>query len=1572
MSVKVIAGIKQSVKNMVLKVLEPYNIRYISPSDQKLLAKARKAKKKAAKEKKAALEKEYEIQAEMEAIEAEKQAAIDVENMELVELKEWLGDTDKNHVWVFNAGNDGQAFRGNPKFLFAYVNYYRPDVKAIWICRTDEIIEQIRNLGFRAYHLSSPAAGYAIGRVGVVVSEQVRGIMPFDESVKYLNLWHGWGFKPVERARVDDDDDLKFDLCPKYIKFNSFYQNNQILCVVNAIQENYFLTQMGVGRENILRCGYARCLYQKTYRPIVTFDHDILGAQGLPEDTKIAVYAPTFRKNRGNTFASALPDLMKLYERCEQNHMLLIFKMHPLMESETLFLTAKSTFAEKPYFMFWDNQNDIYEIMHKVDLLIYDYSSIFSDFLLAGVQHFIRYLFDGEDMAAAAGMNDDQEYYDNSRGRICRTFDELLAGIDRYEEDDEEEELGHFIARAWEYAGDDDLAKMVDSTLAFQIKDTQYPTLYSYDIFDTLLTRKGLAPDSIFFAMRDRMRADTTMGFARAFVERFPLRRKHTELGVREYMNKSLEQRATIKREVTLEQIYREIQILEDLTDEQTEYLIKLECDIEIDSVIPLPEQIDRIKELLAAGEKVILISDMYLPRDVIQKMLYKADPVLTTLELFLSNEYGTLKTDRLLFFEVYRSIKPFYYYGKWIHTGDNIGADQNQPRRMNIETRLVKKPEFTDIESSMVQQIGNYDAYKVAAMQARIRERYDFSRSDFVADFVAPLWVSYVDWAIRDAMKNGFETLYFVSRDGHPLKRIADALIETHGWKIKTKYIYASRRVWRVPSYIDKVDDEFFATYGGNFNDIHSKEKFISAACFEDEEHFKEVLPQIDLDSIDFNDWSDGQPGRKLARVLQANEAYHQYLLEYAAKYREISCEYLRQEVDPNEKHAYVEFFGRGYNQTCHSRIWNYAIGREVPLHYYYAHVLFPSEGNCIRHRMTTTDIQMFFIESLFANMPYKSIAEYERSEDGKIIPVKYPADCDMELFIAMEQLLPEYAREYAKLSLDDPMGLDKNLFDFQVFYFENNKTSPFIYNNFGGLVDAVSIYGDKKVFARPYTKGDIDKFMNGIPRGRGTMSITMSYYRSSPAVRKRYDEIYQLEPGDNVAGGTLLKTPAELANSAKFKKQLESNMGYASRFGKFYKKMCAETVVQSRVTLICDTKDDLPDSLYSICAALQKQDTFTVHVFLGARQMNGPEKQQMARVMAKSRYVLLCGTVPYFSGLELREGSTLVMLGASAFTLVKRGYGVSLKLKSEKKHREFLYRIRANEYDAPSDVIAEEICAEYALSPHNAQMLPGNAATDVYASQEYREAALEQLYEIFPEARDKKLLLYVPRLRKREHNQRYYELLDLEALHRAIGAEYVMIFDARGQKNLLTSCANRIEIEGFSKIINDEMRLRELVSVADVIVGDYRDTVFEAVLVDRPIYFTGFDYEKVQRDVNFIRDFSRLMPFPMVRTAEELVEQLRHIEDYDYVPMHAFKEKYLTYCDGHVGEKIVEHMIAVERANPSFPAVDEPEELEEAEADEGTEAAMQTDTEEENEAPTETENQTDGAPADTEQIEQ
>lgn len=1434
-------------------------------------------------------------------------SAVTDEDGSFKEFKRWFAGYDREHVWMFDAGHNGRRdFRGNPKYLFVYINRYRPDIRGYWYCEADAqaTIDQVKALGFIGVTEGSKEADYAVERTGVVVSEQLREYLPEKLlNTKYLNLWHGIGFKRIERARIEDGDDLRIGISRKYINYNSYMQNNQLLVVNSPVYEQEFMKDFGLDKSHLLRTGYLRCMYQQKYEPVCTFEHNLLAVKGLPDDTIIAVYAPTFRPKRGGAFQSGMRDLEKLYELCERKHVLLIFKVHPHIEKEMGFLNAWGQYGGRKYFWFWDNANDFYEIMDKVDLVIYDYSSIFSDFLCAGVKHFIRYIYD-EDEYMLDGITQGKEaYYDRTCGTVCRSFDELLYAVEHYNEISDSTEIERIYQKMWSYAGENDFEKTIEAVMNFKVTKRELPALYSFDVFDTLISRKGLHPYSIFYAVREKMKKE--QGFPEDFTARYPEIRHSAEMNVREYYRKTTDIRQSDKVEITMQEIFRRIADVYGITDRQADCLMEWEIEEEIRSVVPLTAQIDLVKYHLQKGDNVVLISDMYLPKNVIMQMLKKADPVLEELPLFLSNEYGVLKSSGLLYFEVYRSFKPFYSFGKWIHCGDNLKADQTAARKLGIQTRLVSKPEFSVMEDSMVKKLNNYDAYLVAAMQARLREESGFSVSEFVIDFVSMTMLPYVDWVIRDALSRGFKTLYFISRDGYPLKLIADALIETHKWEIKTKYLYASRRTWRIPSYFDKIDDIFWVPQGGNFNDITSKEELFKAMAV-DEDNFRRLLPHIDLDGIN---WDEDQQGRKLAPIIRNSEAYQEYVLRKAKEERRLVCGYLKQEIDASEKFACVEYWGRGYNQECMSRLWNYVVEKEEDCHYYYARSIYLTEGKCIRYNFTVRDTSLIFVEAIFANMPYGSIEQYEE-RDGKIEAVMVPVSYDRNLFDAMRTLLPRMAKQYAMLNLADPIGTDRKLYDFLLEYYEENKASKLIAENMGGLKYSQSMYGERIEFAKEYGLSDLDSFKNGIPRGKGTNSITMSYARAADEFKVKYNEMYQCEQEDEPAEGVLLNS-GEIDLNNRFRKKYETLSKRARKAADEYTRACGIQKVCRKVCVVSMSRNFENDTLYVLRKQLLSQEQIYVEWISAVR--DEAEDVQMMNQLAMAQYIIVEGNVTQLLGVSFRAETTVIGLLDRGFRLYHYGHGFRHKLKWRVRYEEFLYSLRASAVECGNLSYAGTTFRAYNLDAEAVDKLEGCCVTDVLFDEVFRAEAYEEIHGIFPETIDKKLVVYVPLPRKRRKSNEWLELLDIERLQELIGDKYVVALDFRGNHKLVEQCGNLVEIPGFSKDVSKMgISRRSLLVAADVIVGDYRDIFFESALLSKPVYATAADYGYIQEvAVNMAYDLQNVYPFPIVGDSDELAEKLGCLEQYDFEPLKVFCRKYLAGCDGHAAERLLKYII-------------------------------------------------------------
>lgn len=926
-------------------------------------------------------------------------------------------------LWVFNGGD---AFKGNPKWLFLYIVNYRKDITPVWLCYDIKTKDIITKLGYKACLFDSKEAQKIGEKAGVYVVDQYKEVIQeYLKGATILNLWHGVGCKKIEKGVGTGVLDQR--IIKKHILNETIYRKYTLLLVTSPLMEKHFIKYCDVASDKIIRAGYPCCDYPNE---IATFNHNILKEKGLPKDTKIAVYAPTYRENSlTNFFSTAIPDMEKLINVLKKNHYLLIFKMHPLMKNDFQYQNMYNAYKDNPNLLFWDNDYDFYEVMDQVDLAIVDYSSIFYDMLARGIKHFARYIFDYDNPESVRDFAFD--YMEMSCGTVCKDFNSFL-NIFSEKLKDESQELERIKNLFWAYAkGKESFDIIINRALSFE-PDENYtlPDLYSFDIFDTLIGRTTLKPEGIFKYVQEKMIASEET-FPYYLSMNFSKVRKHAEADCREYYKKSTIARGTDTIEISLDMIYEHIRKIYNLKDDQIRNMKNWELEAEYKSSIPYKENIEKVKQLKAEGKDVVLISDMYLPIDFVRKLLVKADPIFQKLPIFLSSELGVQKATKKLFYKVYHSLN--YCYGNWYHFGDNLRADGSIPRSLGIQTINHDVIKYGAYEEELVDFVDSYDAYQVAALLAKFKAEDHTSAEKYAYGYVSLYWVPYIYWALTHAMKHGIKCVYFISRDGHFLKQIADVLIQEKGWKIRTKYIYGSRKAWRIPSQIHEIDDDFFSGHG-NFVDIHSFDQLLEAADIS-ESDFIEIMPEL---AYLKKQQKIGEKELKLIRdALGASERYRAYILRKASEERKVVLKYLKQEINFNEKFAFIEYWARGYTQTCLARLLQEISGKVEDNIFYYARSIYPSEGHMIRYNFTTNKSSLIFIESLFANLPYQSIKKYELKDD-KVQPIiEKNTAVNKDLFNAFGDYLQRFSKDYANIDFLNADSTSRWLFDFFVILF-------------------------------------------------------------------------------------------------------------------------------------------------------------------------------------------------------------------------------------------------------------------------------------------------------------------------------------------------------------------------------------------------------------------------------------------------------------------------------------------------------------------------------------------------------
>ncbi len=1008
-----------------------------------------------------------------------------------------------NKLWIFNAG---LSFDGNPKWLFMYIQNNRPDIEAHWLCYTEESMNYIKKLGYKAHLYNSEQARKIGSRAGVyVVNQRKEAFQDYLEGITILNLWHGVGCKYIEK-RINYGI-LNERIAKKYIQNMHYYRNNELFLVTSPMMEKHFTEHCSLEEHTVLRGAYPNCF---SHDKVKTFDHDILKGRGLPDDTKIAVYAPTYRMlSTTSFFAGAMPDMERLIECLEKNNMVLIFKMHPKMMDDFQYLNLREMYKCSPRLIFWDNKDDMYEIFDKIDLAIVDYSSIFYDMLARGVKHFVRYIFDYDNKENITDFAFD--YLEMTCGPIAGSFDELLNILGNYEEIDTKDDLERIGNLFWGYAKENSsMDHIINSALEFKPLERELPKLYSFDIFDTLIGRSVLLPNGIFYYVTEKMK-QSDVKFPSYVIDNYFKIRPWAESNAREYYSKSIIYRGSDLCEISFDMIFDRIKTVYDLTDEQIELLKEWELEGEYRSSTPIKENIDYLKSLVENGEKVVLISDMYLSSDFIRRLLVKADPVFENVEIFVSSERGYQKTTKKLFLDVYHALD--YNYGEWIHYGDNPKSDDAFPRSLGIKTVSIPTLKVFKYEQILNEFIKTYDGYQISKLLTIFRNNNTNVIDNFAYRYTSFYFVPYINWVIKHALKQGIQCLYFVSRDGYHLKRVADAIIEKKQYPIKTKYIYGSRKAWRIPALVDEIDEEFWSEYG-NFLGIDSFSRLLKAAALT-EEQFKEMFPELMYLK---EQWTiDKKTANMLRDTFKASEKYRAYLLEYAKGKRENIEKYLTQEINFDEKYAFVEYWGRGYTQTSLAKIIWHLRGKEEDNIFYYARAIYPTHNHIIRYNFTTNNFSLIFVESIFANLHYKSIEEFVENENGVVEPVIEENENDKELQEAMEEYLPKFASDYVSLDFLDEDGCDYACFDFGLSYFHRHQNDPIWLKCFTQLKYAETTFGRRTEWAPPMTWKDIFASMRG--KYFVTKNKELSLQRSSKSVRFVYRFYYKHIKGKKLA---------------------------------------------------------------------------------------------------------------------------------------------------------------------------------------------------------------------------------------------------------------------------------------------------------------------------------------------------------------------------------------------------------------------------------------------------------------------
>lgn len=329
----------------------------------------------------------------------------------------------------------------------------------------------------------------------------------------------------------------------------------------------------------------------------------------------------------------------------------------------------------------------------------------------------------------------------------------------------------------------------------------------TFDLFDTLVERRVSEPADIFWlvGLRHYGRVQDA--------ERYAVARLQAELDAR---------RKATGPEVTMAQIMAELRQLLDLPDAEVSTLEQLELALEKNCITIKPEGAMLYDLAVATGKKVSILSDTYLPPDVIEEVIANAGYGAHE-SLYISNARNATKHDGSLFAE-WLSDSDERAPQRTLHVGDNQHSDIASARAKGFHAFPVQPSRKTFcshgfLARSWPDEVHGHLAWRLSLglvvhrrskLSAHTNSTAPYLGNPYLLGYatLGPLLLGFVSGLLDFATRRKTPELYFLSRDGFMLKaaydEVAKALSESAP---RSKYIAASRTLCSAAS-IDSVDE--------------------------------------------------------------------------------------------------------------------------------------------------------------------------------------------------------------------------------------------------------------------------------------------------------------------------------------------------------------------------------------------------------------------------------------------------------------------------------------------------------------------------------------------------------------------------------------------------------------------------------------------------------------------------------------------------------------------------------------------------------------------------------------------
>lgn len=257
----------------------------------------------------------------------------------------------------------------------------------------------------------------------------------------------------------------------------------------------------------------------------------------------------------------------------------------------------------------------------------------------------------------------------------------------------------------------------------------------------------------------------------------------------------------------------------------------------------------------------------------------------------------------------------------------------------------------------------------------------------------------------------------------------------------------------------------------------------------------------------------------------------------------------------------------------------------------------------------------------------------------------------------------------------------------------------------------------------------------------------------------------------------------------------------------------------------------------------------------------------------------------------------------GAGAF----KKFGHSTVGKSFGSSEQYLKHVKVHSNYTKVIVSTEKVIPFFAeafqISPNH--ILPlGLPRTDFLFNEEKLAATKERLYEVYPQLKGRKLILFAPTYRGSGYVLKEELNLDFNQLQAILGPEYAII--VKYHPYVHDQLEIKASLKDFVFNLDEHFATEEILVVSDILVTDYSSIIFDYSLLGRPMAFFATDLEAYISERDFYYDYEDFVPGPIFKNTVDLAIWIKQ-EQFNLEPIVEFRNYFFDHLDGQASKRVI-----------------------------------------------------------------